>query len=258
MPSVRSMIASDAAKYSQLPDRWTKRNSSTGSSAVVRLSTRVYRYRPARCDVRASAASRAPRVPAVTSRASARTRADSGGSWRNRARVAASSGAPRPDAADSSSDRDVAKARGGIRHRDAARVVHHDRVGAQRETEQARRREEHVGAEGLEVDLLDEDGSPRPEAPDLELARRRAPDLRPLAARGGPRVPVVRVEGHAPPPEVREPLGLDHRLLGDLDSHGDRAVGLDLAERSELHAIREADDHPGRGEREREGGPAHA
>src|SRR2546428_280407 len=150
MPSVRSMIASDAAKYSQLPDRWTKRNSSTGSSAVVRLSTRVYRYRPARCDVRASAASRPPRVPAVTSRASSRTRADSGGGW----------------------------------------------------------------------------GKPAPRAP----------------------------ASHAPPPEVREPLGLDHRLLGDLYSHGDRAVGLDLAERSELHAIREAGDHPGRVEPEREGG----
>src|SRR5439155_20950987 len=43
----------------------------------------------------------------------------------------------------------------------AARVVDDDRVGAHREVQQTRRREEDVGAEGLEVDLLDEDGPHR-------------------------------------------------------------------------------------------------
>ena len=68
--------------------------------------------------------------------------------------------------------REIAEARGGARDGDAARVVDHDRIGSHREVQQTRGREEHVGAEGLEVDLLAEDRPRPPEASELELPRR--------------------------------------------------------------------------------------
>jgi hypothetical protein len=41
MPRVRSITAIEAAKYSQLPERRTNRNSSSGGRAVSRRSARV-------------------------------------------------------------------------------------------------------------------------------------------------------------------------------------------------------------------------
>ena len=130
-----------------------------------------------------------------------------------------------------------------VRHRQAPHVVRVQAAGPQIHAQGPRRREDDVGADRVEIDILPHDGTPTQRRAEQELAVRPAPQGNPRGPTHRPGPSVEAVEHDAAPAQAGQERGLLD-VVGHVDAHDHRLVGLDLAERTQLHPVREARHHP--------------
>ena len=141
------------------------------------------------------------------------------------------------------------RTRRGDGHR--AHVVHGQGGGAHGQAQDARRGEHDLGGDRLQEHLLTEDLAAAPQEAQVEPAP-AGPDEPGLArVPDAPGLAVERVQHHAAPAQVREPVGLD--LLRQVHAHHDAGVVEDAPVRPELHPLGEACHHLPEPRAERQG-----
>ena len=137
---------------------------------------------------------------------------------------------------------EVPESSGGGRHGHAVHVVRGDRRGPQGDPQKSGRREDDVGADRLQVDLLGHEGARAPIALERELAARGPGEHRALGSERLPAAAVEVIERDAPPAQVRQGLGR-RGAFGEAHAHHHARVALDLPEGPKVDVVGEARHH---------------